>query len=38
MIREPRQYVSEPGLRIDVVHLSGFDHGIDGGGTMAASV
>ncbi len=33
-----RQYVGEPGLRIDVVHLAGFDQGIDGGGTMAASV
>src|ERR1700737_1617204 len=38
MIREPRQHVGEPGLRIDVVHLAGFDQGIDGGGTMAASV
>src|SRR6202795_5376375 len=32
------QHVSEPGLRIDVVHLAAFDKGIDGGGTMAASV
>src|SRR6478735_12435597 len=32
------EHVSEPGLRIDVVHLAGFDQGINGGGTMAASV
>ncbi len=25
-------------MRIDVVHLAGFDQGIDGGGTMTASV
>src|SRR4029453_11993831 len=36
MIGQPGQHVSEPGLRIDVVHLAGFDQGIDGGGTMAA--
>jgi hypothetical protein len=35
---EAWQHVSEPGLRIDVVHLAGFDQGIDGRGTMAASV
>ncbi len=35
---KPGQHVSKPGLRIDVVHLAGFDQGIDGGGTMAASV
>ena len=38
MIGEPGQHVSEPGLRIDVVHLAGFHQGIDGGGTMAAGV
>ena len=38
MIWKPGQHVSEPGLRIDVVHLAGFDQGIDGGGTMATSV
>src|SRR6267142_5123299 len=38
VIWKPGQHVSEPGLRIDVVHLAGFDQGIDGGGTMAASV
>src|SRR5260370_41090519 len=32
------QHVSKPGLRIDVVHLASFDKGIDGGGTMAASI
>ncbi len=38
VIWKPGQHVSEPGLRIDVVHLAGFDQGIDGGGSMAASV
>src|SRR6266849_6200506 len=38
VIWKPRQYVGEPGLRIDVVHLAGFDQSIDGGGTMAASI
>ena len=38
VIWKPGQHVSEPGLRIDVVDLAGFDQGIDGGGTMAASV
>src|ERR1700675_825225 len=32
------QHVGKPGLRIDVVYLASFDQGIDGGGTMAASV
>jgi hypothetical protein len=38
VIWKPGQHVGEPGLRIDVVHLAGFDQGIDGGGTMAACV
>ena len=38
VIWKPGQHVSEPGLRIDVVHRAGFDQGVDGGGTMAASV
>ena len=38
MIRQSGQDVGEPGLGIDVVHLAGFDQGIDGGGTMAASI
>jgi hypothetical protein len=38
VIWKPGQHVSEPGLRIDVVHLAGFDQGIDGGGSMAAGV
>ena len=38
VIWKPGQHVSEPGLRIYVVHLAGFDQGIDGGGPMAASV
>jgi hypothetical protein len=29
VIWKPGQHVSEPGLRIDVVHLAGFDQGID---------
>jgi len=32
------EHVGEPGLGIDVVHLAGLDQGIDGGGTMAASI
>ena len=32
------QHVSEPGLRIDIVHLAGFHEGIDGGGAMAACI
>ena len=32
------QHVSKPGLRIDVVHLAGFDEGIDGGSAMAAGI
>ena len=35
VIWKPGQHVSEPDLRIDVVHLAGFDQSIDGGGTMA---
>src|SRR6202162_5178253 len=38
VIWKPGQHVSEPGLRIDVVHLAGFAQGIDGGGTRPASV
>ncbi|MCP1846024.1 hypothetical protein ACVIHI_008515 [Bradyrhizobium sp. USDA 4524] len=38
VIRKPGQHVSEPGLRINVVHLAGFDQGIDSGGTIAASI
>jgi hypothetical protein len=38
VIWKPGQHVSEPGLRIDVVRLASFDQGIDGGGTMTASV
>ena len=38
MIGQPGQDVGKPSLRIDFVHLAGFDQGIDGGGTMAASV
>jgi hypothetical protein len=32
------EHVGEPGLGIDVVHFAGLDQGIDGGGTMAASI
>ena len=38
VIWKAAEHVGEPGLRIDVVHLAGFDQGIDGGGTMATSV
>src|SRR5918998_4593505 len=29
MIREPGQYVGEPGLRVDAVELRGLDQGVD---------
>ena len=38
VIWKPGQHVSEPGLRIDIVHLAGFHEGIDGGGAMAACI
>src|SRR5580692_9291890 len=38
MILQSRQDVCEPGLRIDVVELGGFDEGVDGGGAAAAVV
>ena len=38
MIWKPGEHVGEPGLRIDVVHLAGFDQRIDSGGAMAAGV
>jgi hypothetical protein len=38
MIWKPRQDVSKPSLRIDVVHLAGLGQRIDGGCAMAASV
>jgi hypothetical protein len=36
LILQSRQDVCEPGLRIDVVELGGFDEGVDGGGAAAA--
>ena len=38
VIWKPGQHVSKPSLRIDVVHLAGFDQGVDGGGTMTTSI
>ncbi len=38
VIWKPCQHVSEPGLRIEIIQLAGFDQGIDGGGTIAASI
>jgi len=38
VIWKPGQHVRKPSLRIDFVHLAGFDQGIDGGGTITASV
>jgi hypothetical protein len=32
------EHVGEPSLGIDVVHLAGLDQGIDGGGTISASI
>jgi hypothetical protein len=37
MILQARQHVGEPGQRICVVELGGFDQGVDGGGSPAAS-
>jgi hypothetical protein len=38
MIGKPGQYVSEPSLRIDVVHLAGLDKSIDGSGAVTAGI
>ena len=38
MVLQACQDVGEPGLRIDVVELGGFDQGVDGGGSLAALV
>jgi hypothetical protein len=38
MIRQAREYVSEPGLWIDVVELGGLDERVDGGRAMPAFV
>jgi hypothetical protein len=38
MIGQSGQDISEPGLRIDVVELCGFDEGVDGGGATATFV
>jgi hypothetical protein len=32
------EHIGEPSLGIDVVHLAGLDQGIDGGGTISASI
>jgi hypothetical protein len=37
MLGDAVQNVGEPGLRIDVVHLAGFDQGIDSSGATATS-
>ena len=38
VIGDAAQHVGEPGLRVDVVELGGRDQGVDGGGTLAATV
>jgi hypothetical protein len=38
MIRQSCQDVGEPGARIDVIELAGFDEGVDSGGALAAAV
>jgi hypothetical protein len=38
MIRQPREHIDEPSLRVDVVELGGLDERVDGGGAMAAFV
>jgi len=35
IVGEPGQHVCKPGLRVDIVDLTGFDEGVDGGGAMA---
>jgi hypothetical protein len=38
MVVDAGEYVGEPGLGVDGVELCGFDEGVDGGGTLPASV
>jgi len=38
MIRQAREDVGKPSLRIDVVELGGFDEGIGCGGALAANI
>ena len=38
MIGQSGQDIGEPGLRVDVVELGGFDQGVDGSGAPAAFV
>ena len=38
MVGQPGEDVGEPGLRVDVVELGGFDEGVDGGGALATVV
>ena len=38
MIRQAREHVGEPSLRVDVVELGGLDKRVDGGRSMAAFV
>ena len=38
MIRQPAEYVGEPGARIDVIELAGLDQRVDGSGALAATV
>ena len=38
VIWKAAQHVCKPGLRVEIVHLAGFDQGVDDGGAMAAPV
>ena len=38
MIRQPREDIGEPGLRVDVVELGGLDERVDRGGASATFV
>ena len=38
VVRQPAEDIGEPGARIDLEELAGFDQRIDGGGTLAAAV
>jgi hypothetical protein len=38
MVGQPCQNIGEPGLRIDIVELGGFDECVDSGGALAALI
>jgi hypothetical protein len=38
IILQPAEHICEPGARIDVIELTGFDQRVDGSGALAAAV